>query len=101
MDGWRIDPRAARAILRQASSEAHDGMHRAMQTVASSVERAHAAAGPETRAALLALGSDLFEAEIAATRARLNANISAADHAIAAYEHGDEHMAATWAEKPR
>ncbi|MCJ1712976.1 DUF6507 family protein [Curtobacterium sp. VKM Ac-2922] len=101
MDGWRIAPGVARGVLAQASADVHDGMRTAMQAAATSIEQAHSAAGPNTQAALLSLGSDLFEAEIAATRARLNANISAVTSAIDAYERGDEQMAATWAMKPQ
>lgn len=101
MDGWRIAPGVARDVLVQASADAQDGMRKAMQAAAQSIEQAHGAAGPNTQAALLSLGSDLFEAEIAATRARVNTNITAVSEAIDAYEQGDEHMASTWARKPQ
>lgn len=101
MDGWRISPGAARGVLEQAAVEARSGMREAMQTAARSIEEAHAVSGPETQAALLSLGSDLFEAQIAATRARLITNIDSAAQAIDAYERGDEHMAVTWAGRPQ
>ncbi|KQO64996.1 DUF6507 family protein [Curtobacterium sp. Leaf261] len=101
MDGWLIDPGAARAVLTQARTDADEGMRATMQAAAQSIEQAHGVTGPRTRAALLSLGSELFEAEIAATRARLRTNISAVSHAVDAYVEGDEHMVVTWSTTPR
>jgi hypothetical protein len=101
MDGWRIDPAVVRGVLTQARTDADDGMRVAMQAAADSIEQAHGVTGPQTQAALLSLGSDLFEAEIAATRARLRTNIAAVSHAVDAYVEGDEHMVATWSRTPQ
>lgn len=101
MDGWRIDPGAARAVLTQARTDTDDGLRAAMQAAADSVEQAHGATGPQTQAALLSLGSDVFEAEIAATRARLRTNIAAVSNAVDAYVEGDEQMVVTWSRTPQ
>lgn len=101
MHGWQIDPGAARGVLTQAQTDADDGLRAAMQAAAESIEQARGATGPQTQAALLALGSDVFEAEIAATRARLRTNIAAVSHAVDAYVEGDEQMVATWSRTPQ
>lgn len=96
IDGWRIDPAAARAAIAGARTEADGfgqlevGLVEALQTASA----ATAGKATATTASLERILTDPFELDLAGVAQRLSTAVAATEAAVAAYEAGDDEMAA-------
>ncbi|MBT1679782.1 DUF6507 family protein [Curtobacterium aurantiacum] len=97
-DGWRIDPAAARTAISAAETEA-DGwsdLEVSLTTALSDAFSALSAHGPKTAAALGKVRTNPFEIDLLAARQHVQRAVQGTRDAIAAYERGDEAMAASY-----
>lgn len=95
MTSWRIEPQQARAIVAQSEADA-DGISTATKTMESAIGQAIGAlhGGTRSAAAIADVAIDPLGVDILAAKQQISVAIAATRAAIAAYEHGDEAMAA-------
>lgn len=98
IDGWRVDPAAARRVLSQAASETADfsKLETALAQAISSASAATNGKATATAAALAKIGSDPFEIDLATVQKHVSTAISSTREAVTAYDQGDAQMAAEY-----
>ncbi|ROP65585.1 DUF6507 family protein [Curtobacterium sp. ZW137] len=97
-NGWRIDLAAARAAIAATETEI-DGwgdLEVSLTTALSDAFAAVSAHGPATAAALGKIRTDPFEIDLLATQQQVRRAVEGTRNAVAAYESGDEEMAARY-----
>ena len=94
MDGWRLAPALARAIITKAETDA-EGIAKATTMMETAIGHASAAVGTgsQAAAALADLSIDPLGIDLQAVKNQVATAISATRSSISDYEQGDEQMA--------